>query len=312
MFYFELNTKKGINMKISSISNSINSIVKKTFPNNSIKENKQNNNVSFKAIYVEDIVDLGDASAGRFPTKFLTSDALLLEEISMQYPYQDCFILAGRAKMPRLEYRERPVGIQLCSTSIFKPPYTVSIDPEDSEYPTEPLILYDNSRLNRMIGVPSYISLNPSLPFTVKAGYDLHKKLIEKKYQIKEALGRSDEVDLGEESLIKKAHKAIEDVESAVTRYLLSSAYTALTDRASAKQIYESDYPKVQSRLDAKRKLDLTTSIAKQPQLSEEDLKDKKIDICDIAMKLYPNMQENKAEIKKLEEYMARNGIIIS
>ena len=299
-------------MKISSIHNTFNSMVKKSFPNNSTNKEKQNNNVSFKAIYVEDIVDLGDAAAGRFPTEFLTSDALLLEEIAQQYPYQDCFILAGRAKMPRLEYRERPVEVQLFSTSIFKPPYTVSIDPQDNEYPTEPLILYDNSRLNRMIGVPSFISLNPSLPFTVKAGFDLHKKLIEKKYQIKEALGRSDAVDLGAESLIKRAHKEIEDVESAVTRYLLASAYTALTNRASAKQIYESDYPKVQGRLDAKRKLKLVTSITKLPEITKEDIKDEKVDICDIAMKLYPNMQENKAEIKKLEDYMAKNGIIIS
>ncbi len=294
-------------MKISSISNIYNS-----FSQN--KVNNQNNNQaskpSFKGIYVEDIVDLGSVAESNTPPRFLKKDALLLNEIAQEYPNQDCFIRKGRAGLPRLEFREKPPEVQLFTETIAKQ-YKTTIDPNDKDYPVEPLILYADSRLNRFIGMTSFISLNPSLPYTVKVGFELHKKLLEKKFQIMEVLGKGDNVDLGEESLTKKAHEAIEDVETAVTRYLLEASYAALTDRASASQIYASNYPKVQSRLDAKRKLDLVTSIAKRPELDVEQMKKNKIDICELAMKNYPNMEENKKRIDKLSEYMAQHGIII-
>lgn len=295
-------------MKISAISTAYNSFVKRKAENIQ-KQNTNNKNVSFKGIYVEDIVDLGDVAESGFPSKFMKKDSLLLNEIAQDYPNQDCFIRKGYAGMPRLEYREKPPEVQNFTSSIFRQ-YNISIDPDDKDYPCEPLILYPDSNLNRMIGVTSFISLNPSLPYTVKAGYELHKKLIEKKYQIMDVIGRSDSVNLGEETLIEKAHKAIADVEAAVTRYLLESSYIALTNRASASQIYASNYPKVQSRLDAKRKLDLTTSTAKMPVINPDDAT-KKIDICEIAMKRYPDYKENQEVNESLLNYMASNAIIL-
>ncbi len=293
-------------MKISSISNIYNSFSQ----NKKINANNTASKPSFKGIYVEDIVDLGSVAESNTPPRFLKKDALLLNEIAQEYPNQDCFIRKGRAGLPRLEFREKPPEVQLFTETIAKQ-YKTSIDPNDKDYPVEPLILYADSRLNRFIGMTSFISLNPSLPYTVKVGFELHKKLLEKKFQIMEVLGKGDNVDLGEESLTKKAHEAIEDVETAVTRYLLEASYAALTDRASASQIYASNYPKVQSRLDAKRKLDLVTSIAKRPELDVEEMKKNKIDICELAMKNYPNMEENKKRIDELSEYMAQHGIII-
>lgn len=294
-------------MKISSISNIYNSFSQNKVNN---QNNKQAPKPSFKGIYVEDIVDLGSVAESNTPPKFLKKDALLLNEIAQEYPNQDCFIRKGRAGLPRLEFREKPPEVQLFTETIAKQ-YKTTIDPNDKDYPVEPLILYADSRLNRFIGMTSFISLNPSLPYTVKVGFELHKKLLEKKFQIMEVLGKGDNIDLGEESLTKKAHEAIEDVETAVTRYLLEASYAALTDRASASQIYASNYPKVQSRLDAKRKLDLVTSIAKRPELNVEQMKKNKIDICELAMKNYPNMEENKQRIEELSEYMAQHGIII-
>ncbi len=296
-------------MKISAISNLFNAQINKSHSKKAEQHNGNKKNVSFKSIYVEDIVDLGEVAEAGLPAKFLKKDALLLNEIAQDYPNQDCFIRKGYGGLPRLEYREKPPEVQNFTASIFKQ-YNVSIDPDNREYPCEPLLLYEDSNLNRMIGMTSFISLNPSLPYTVKAGYELHKKLLEKKYQIMEVIGRSDSVDLGEETLIEKAHKAIADVEEAVKRYLLEASYAALTDRASASQIYASNYPKVQSRLDAKRKLDLTTSTAKLPTINPEDAT-KKIDICELAMKNYPDYQENKEVNKKLLDYMANHAIIL-
>ncbi len=293
-------------MKISSITNTISSFPKKFINNN----HNQTAKPSFKGVYVEDIVDLGDVAETNDPPTFLPKDALLLNEIAQEYPNQDCFIRKGYAGLPRLEYREKPPQVQLFSVGLARQ-YKTVIEPDDKNYPCEPLILYADSRLNRFIGTTSFISLNPSLPYTVKVGYELHKKLIEKKYQIMEILGKTDKVDLGEETLVQKAHKAIEDVEAAVTRYLLEASYAALTDRASAQQIYASNYPKVQTRLDAKRKLDLVTSIAKRPELDVEQMRKNRVDICEVAMQNYPNFEENKKRIEYLSEYMASKGIVL-
>ena len=300
-------------MKISAISNAINSFSKKYVPS-------QKNTVAFKGVYVEDIIDLGEVSADEEHTKFLKKDALLLNEISNLYPNQDCFIRRGHAGLPRLEYREKPPQVQSFTTNLFKQ-YNFSIDPDDENYPSEPLLLYGDNNLNRMIGMPSFISLNPSLPYTVQAGFELHKKLIEKKKQIMEIVGKTDSVALGEKTLIERAHEGISDVEEAVKRFLLESAYLALSQRASASQIYASNYPKVQAKMDAKRTLDLTTSLAKQNELKSsidqsvkqtQDVDISKIDICDFALQQYPNYKENIEVNKKIQEYMSANGMIIS
>lgn len=297
-------------MNISSISNAINSFSSRSISNKNINSQQQKSQPSFKGIYIEDVVDLGEVAASNTPPTFLPKDALLLNEIANEYPYQDCFIRKGNMGLPRLEFRERPPQVQVFTETIAKQ-YKATIEPNDEDYPTEPLLLYGDSNLNRFVGVTSYISLNPSLPYTVKVGFELHKKLLEKKYQIMEVIGKTDNLDLGDETLIQKAHKAIEDVETAVTRYLLEASYAALTDRATASQIYASNYPKVQTRMDAKRKLELTTSASKLPDLDVEQMRKNKVDICELAMQNYPNMEENKKRIQELSDYMFQNGIVL-
>ncbi len=294
-------------MNISSITNSF-----KSFPQK-INKNINNNTSraktpSFKSIYVEDIVDLGDVAKSNEPPVFLPKDALLLNEIANEFPHQDCFICKGYAGLPRLEYREKPPEVQLFTKTLARD-YRMEINPRDSEYPSEPLLLYGDNGLNRYIGMTSFISLNPSLPYTVKVGFELHKKLIERKNKILETIGKNDSFDLGDDTVVERAHKEIKDVEYAVTRYLMESAYAALTDVASASQIYASDYPKVQTRLDAKRKYDLITSIAKRPEFDPKSLNE--IDICELAMKNYPNKDENINRIEELKNYMTEYGIVL-
>ena len=286
-------------MNISSVTNTVRTFSKK----------QAEKNVSFKGVFLESSTDLGRIKSRIFPAAFRKKDALLLNEIAQMYPNQDCFIKKGYGGKPCLEYREKPPEVQVFDSTLYKE-YKVDIDPNDKEYPTVPLILYPNSDLNFVIGVPSYISTNPSLPYTVKAGFEVHKKLLEKKYQIMDVIGRTDSVDFGGESIMEKAHNAIKDVEIAVTRFLVESAYAALTDRASARQIYESNYPKIQSRLDSKRRIDLTTSVAKQEAFDFNKLdKLDKIDICEVAMRNYPDMEANKKKIEEILDYMRINGI---
>lgn len=302
-------------MNINSVSNT-----RYSFPKvNNKKTNSQK--VSFKGIFLDIIADPGGITSNSFPARFQKRDALLLNEIAQSYPNQDCFIRRGLGSRPRLEYRERPPEVQVFSADRLLT-YKVEVDACDKHYPTIPLILYPNEKpdeyflsafpnLTFLLGVPSNISTNPSIGYTVKAGYEVHKKVMEKKFQIMDVVGRTDEVDFGDEILVEKAHKAAEDVEIAVTRLLLESAYATLMDRASARQIYESNYPKIQTRLDAKRRLDLTTSLAKQAKMREEigESTSRKTDICEIAMKKFPNTQENKERIKLLHDYMLENGI---
>lgn len=294
-------------MKINAISNAINSFSTKKSVQ---QKNNSKQDVSFKGIYVEDIVNLGEVSEKTVPARFLKKDALLLNKIASAYPNQDCFIRKGYAGLPKLEYRERPPEVQTFSSGVFKQ-YTVAVDSTDRDYPCVPLLLDGNSNINSMIGVPSYISLNPSLAYTVKAGFELHKRLVDKKYQIMEAIGKTDSVNLGEKTLVQRAHDAIKDVEEAVKRYLLESAYLALSQRASASEIYASNYPKVQSALDEERKFDLTTSLAKQYEF-QSNVQKEDVDICEFAMKKYPNYNENVKANEQLQAYMAANGLIIN
>ena len=73
------------------------------------------------------------------------------------------------------------------------------------------------------------------------------------------------------------------------------------------------NYPKIQTRLDAKRRLDLTTSVAEQCKLEAESNKvDKnKTDICELAVKNYPSKSENIERINELLTYMMENGITL-
>ncbi len=302
-------------MKISSNSFPLNRV----FSNNRSKtnseiQNKAKKNVSFKSIYVEDICLLGDVSESGIKAKFMKKDALLLNEIATRYPNQDCFIKHGYCSYPKLEYREKPVDVQLFSKNLANE-YVVNMDPDDTDNPAVTLLLDEKEPLSLFFGVPSFISLNPSLPFTVQAGYEVHKKLLQKKYEILDSVGKNDNVDFGDKTVTELAHEAIADVETAVKRYLLESAYGALTDRARASQLYASNYPIVQTRLQDKRKIDLTTSYVKQDDIRVKSLKKRakteNVDICELAMKKYPDMKENQDRIDRLKKYMFDQKIFL-
>ena len=119
-------------MNISSVSNTVRSFPKKIENNN--------NNVSFKSIYIDKNTDLGRCKAGIFPARFQKKDALLLNEISQRYPNQDCFIRKGYGGRPYLEFREKPADVQVFEPTMYKQ-YKVEIDPNDKENPCVPLIL---------------------------------------------------------------------------------------------------------------------------------------------------------------------------
>ena len=270
---------------------------------------KRKKDVAFKGVYVDSLAELGVVKKDSFPARFQTKDALLLNEIANQYPNQDCFICRQKfSKRPYLEYRERPEDVQCFDSGILRQ-YKTIVEVDDKDYPCVPLIIHDESDLSYIIGVPSYISLNPSLAYTVKAGYEVHKKLLETKYKFLDATGKNESIDFGGETVMDKAYALIKDIEIAVTRYLVECSYAALSDKASAQQIYASNYPKVQGRLGLKRRLDLTTSLAKQPLPSRDN--SSKIDICEMAVKEYPNVQQNLKRIQEITEYMSKVGMTL-
>ena len=289
-------------MRISALS--ANTTVHKLNP-----EKKNKTNPSFKEVYIDALVELGRAGlTSKNPARFRTSDALLINRIAQQYPNQDCFIRKGLHGLPRLEYRERPVRVQYYEP-LLADIFRLDIDPNDKEYPSEPLILYPESELSRFIGVPSFISINPSLSFTIKAGYEVHKKLMEKKYKIQEQIGKNDFINLGDKNIVQLAHEEIKEIETAVTRYLMESAYSALTDKASGEQIYHENFPKLQTRLEAERQMDITTSSANLPDVVLQKNTREEADICTFATEKYPDYEENKKRIKELEKIMLKKGI---
>ena len=231
---------------------------------------------------------------------------------STLYPNQDCFIRRGYCNFPRLEFREKPAAVQ-----VFKPTlgdrYRTEVNPANEEYPCVELLLNKDDKVaNRIIGMQNYIATNPSLAFTICAGFEVHKKFLQMKYQIMKYFGSGDEVSLGQKDINERAYLATKDTELAVKRYLMESAFAALQDRASAEQIYSSNLPKVQTRLDSNRQLDLTTSVANRVPVFDEELLKDRIDICEVAVSMYPNSDENDARIKELEQYMITKGLFFT
>lgn len=271
-------------------------IISNSLFNNSIgKINKQQNNnpkVSFGAVYLENSVDLGSCAEKGYPAQFLKKDALLINEIAQQFPNQDCFIRRGHGGHPKLEFREKPPVVQGFTSGVFGE-YKTRIDSNDENYPCIPLILKDGSPLNQIIGLPSYISNNPSLPTTIKAGFELHKKLLAARDEILTQIGATDEINLGGD-IMKRAYEEIKEDEDAVTRYLLETALLTLSDKPTAETIYQSDLPKGQQILSERRRLDLVTSIGKR-EIPKEN---KEIDICEKA-KTYCNTRNAEAEEKR-------------
>ena len=289
----------------------ISSIVNKGF-SSQFKSQKKSSNVSFGAIFVEKGVDLGATAESRFPPIFSRRDELLLNEIAQLYPNQDCFIRKGYCNFPRLEFRERPASVQVFKATPGEK-YRTEINSLDEEFPSIELLLHKNdTAANRIIGMQNYIATNPSLAFTISAGFEVHKKFVQMKYQIMKYFGAGDEVSLGQKDINERAYLAIKDTELAVKRYLLESALASLKDRASAEQIYSSNLPKVQTRLEANRMLDLTTSVANRVPVSDSDFLKDRIDICELASSMYPDPDENKDRIKQLEQEMIDNGLFFT
>ncbi|MBQ8886377.1 MAG: hypothetical protein IJY61_01580 [Candidatus Gastranaerophilales bacterium] len=291
-------------MNISSISNFKNSFPKVNRANNKSKD------VSFGSIYVERNVDLGRTADSRFPPKLNRRDELLFNEIAQLYPNQDCFIRRGYSNYPRLEFREKPASLQVFTPTLADQ-YKIDIEPRDEENPCVELLLTKSDKIsNRIIGLQNYIAMNPSLAFTISAGFEVHKQMLDRKYTLLQLIGNGDEVDLGGKTVSEAAYEEIKPIEIAVKRYLLECAYAAIKDRASAAQIYGSNLPKVQTRLEANRKLDLTTSVADRVPVLDEELTKDRIDICEVATVTYPNMKENEERIKKLERFMRDKSLI--
>ena len=194
--------------------------------------------------------------------------------------------------------------------------YTFGFDPNDPEYETVEMLLYKEKgkepykipHLNFILGVTSEKLTNPSLQYTIKMGMECHKKVMEKKYQLLEVLGKNEEQSLGDDSLIGKAHNAIEDYEVAALRHLLECAYIALTDKASIRKIYESNNLQIKTILENKRKFDLVTSTDKQPRIAKEP---KSEDICQQLTTTYPNTIENIERILELSKYMSEKGVTL-
>ncbi len=308
-------------MKISSTLNYNPFPRTKTSTNTVSSQNKakaqkvHKDNISFKSIYLKDGVSYFDLVADEVVHEFSARDNLCLQDIANRYPYQDCFIEPGFQSMPALKYREKPPELPRYSENLAGQ-YVNYIDPEDPDNPAVTLLLDKEKPYALYYGVPSYVSLNPSLELTVQAGYELHKKLLEKKYEILDAVGKSSDIDFGEKTVTEMAHEAIADVETAVTRYLIESAYAALKDRASAAQIYASNYLLVQTRLKDKRRLELTRGYSELEEIRRKSLNgrsDEKVpDICEIAMKKYPNTAENLKRIDALSEEMMRDKIFLA
>ena len=286
-------------MKISSVNN--------VFSSTQIQNKNKQSNVSFGQIYVEKNIDLGMTAESRFPPKFNRRDELLLNEISQLYPNQDCFIRKGYCCYPYLEFRERPAAVQVFHATPGER-FKTEINSLDKDYPCIELLLHKDEQIaNRIIGMQNCIATNPSLAFTISAGFEVHKKYLQIKKQLNEYVGTGDEASLGEKEIQELALERTKETEIAVKRYLMESAFAALKDKASAQQIYDSHIQKVQTRLEANRDLDLTTSVANRGRIIDEELLKERMDICEIANSTYPDMEQNKDRIRQLEEYMIKN-----
>jgi|GEM_PF-4146463 len=285
-------------MKISSISNKLN------FFSHAGKNSKAK--PSFKSIFIENNVRLGDEALQSYPPVFLPKDALFLNEIAAKYPNQDCFIRSGCGKLPRLEYREKPPSVEMFYETAADY-YRFDTVPDDKDYPCIPLIIHPDSDINKFIGLPSYISLNPSLLNTVRAGYELHKRIMDVKYQILDILGQNDTVDLGGKTIAEKSTDAVKDTETALIRYLLEDALDGIADRGAPKQLYASPFAKIQSRLDAQRRIELTISNPKLREIRKNEIFAGVESACRKVMKEDPDITDE--EFKELIYSICENAL---
>ena len=272
---------------------------------------------AFKGIWAERTANIGTVSIQNSrPPVFLPKDALLINDIASRYPNQDCLISAGDGR-PYCEIlvREKPPAVDIYESDKsgnIKGMLVPSCRGNDAEYPFISLVLNKTRKVNQFIAAPSSVSLNPSLPYTIKACYELHKRIMDSKYKVLDVVGSVDGVSFGEESLLEKALRMTAETEQALVRYLAECACDAVLDPASAKQTYESLFPKVQERLELKRNIDLRTPAAKQPLISADNITSEKLDICEMAEKKYPNPQNNEKRIKQIETFIDEKGYLFT
>lgn len=300
-------------MRISSVF-----INRGYFVNNQVKKKQVNLSdkaknmqpVSFKRIYKSADVSLlrNDELSLEEENQIPTRDGYLLNELASLYPNQDCFIMSGSGGYPCLFFREVPPVVQVFNSQ-EKNKLSFELKLNDEQYPFVPLILYpDNPKycdkrpeMNAIIGCPPKYSTNPSYIYTIQVAYEVHKKLMEKKYQILNALGKNEHYDFGtDETIMDKAHKEIEDVENAATRYLLECALISTDDKIIKNTEYEDSFSKIKEKLDLKRIADLTTSIAEQPMIDTS----KRVNLCKMITELYPNTDENKQRIQEIVDML--------
>ena len=317
-------------MKISAVSNSINVV-----RNRNIRNLKQNNNTlnkktsaSFKGIYIEDNVNLGLGGKRNIPPTFELKDALMLDKVAKEYSNQDCFIKGGNKGYPYLEYREKPPEVQVFNHTLSDV-FRIDIDHRPSEYPFQPMLLKKDSGYAKFIGLPTYKTDAPSLPYTVKAGFELHKNIMDKKYKVLELIGDNDGYDIGKESIESRSYADVTDMESSLLRLLIELAYDNLQPEKVFKKDYAHNYVLDLEKLNNARIYDLSTtysarppeekevpkSVQKFPDDEDEEIYKPKepentsIDICDIAEKYYPNIEENAIVVQALVEDMDKKNM---
>ena len=263
------------------------------------------NHVSFKNIYVDEDVRIGYFAKSETPPVFTETDSLILNEIAMQYPNQDCFIRSGKDRLPRLEFREKPK--QIPSLKVYGQRYaTQAIDREDPNNACVQLLVYPNSIYSGLFSTTSSFSFIPSLPHTVKTGFELHKKYLEKKYMILDSIGKTGRIDFGKEKLLDRVYEETESTEVSFHRYLVENAALALFNRDKSKQRFDAVYPKMEAKLEEKEKKDM---LSKDSDRSSDETGINYLDSKDLCTEIeqeYPNRYDNEkmtqAILKRLKQ----------
>lgn len=286
-------------MEISSVSNKVN------FGTLSKNNNK---NVSFGSIYLDSNSYIGLISETLKPPKFPLKDELIFNEVSQLYPNQDCFIKSGDRGQPILQFREKPVGLQVFDVTLTDR-YAFSINPEEENNPCVELILTkDDDIATQVLGYQHKEYNEPSLATTIKAGFEVHKKILEKKLMFMKHIGKGDIPSLGPKSIDELSHDLVRDVELAVKRHVLEAAYSLTFEPVSASLRYGKEEERIEYKLGKNRNLEMTTSATKRPLFLDPEFTLNGIDICKRAMELWPDYDDNKERIDKLLEFFKNNG----
>lgn len=287
-------------MEISSVSNNL------KFDTQN-KNNKNNKSVSFGSIYLDSKSYIGLISETLNPPKFPIKDELLFNELAQLYPNQDCFIKSAPNGQPVLQYREKPVGLQVFDISLGDR-YSFSINPDEENNPCIELMLTSSDTIaTQVLGYQNEMYNNPSLVNTIKAGFEVHKKLLEKKLMFMKEIGKGDIPSLGPKSIDELSHDLVRDVELAVKRYLLESAFSSIFETISAHQRYGKESERIQNKLERNRNLEMTTSATDRPLFLDEEFTLNKVDICKESTERWPDYDDNRERVDKLLEFFEKN-----